>query len=331
MPRVAWRLRDRISLASFAALATVIGVAAAVIGVAVGSLTASHGTPSSRSGGSLRVGNASLRYASDWKPATPARIPGLQLEHVTAVAPSGRDEEAGLVAGVLPASVGSPLPPALLGQLEDRARVAVVTFGAFNAYRYDSVRIAGFHRPLTLYSIPGQRSSTVVACFGSDAKDRSACERMVATFDATIDPFGPVTYALTPSAAYARNVTAAIARLDATRRTARAGLPGQPPARQAELAGELAAAYDTAAGALAAVERPEAVSVTHAHLVAGLRAAAAAYGSMETAARGHNAAAYRAASAGVGGAEKDTTWALAELDAFGYADSVGPVPAGAGR
>src|SRR5436190_1234516 len=116
MPHVARRLRARISLASFAALATMVGVAAALIGV------------------------------------------------------------------------------------------AVVTFGALNAYRYDGVRIAGFRRPLTLYSIPGQHSSTVVACYGSDAADRSACESMVASFDATLDPFGAVTYALTPSATYARHV-----------------------------------------------------------------------------------------------------------------------------
>jgi hypothetical protein len=326
MHRATAVIEDRITVASFAALATTVAVAAALIGVAVGNLTPSGGH-ASRGGGSLTAGNISLQYLPGWHPATPPSIPGLELAHVAAVAPARASEPAGLIVGDVPTSIGSPLPPALLARLRRRVDVGVVGFGGFDAYRYKGVEVPGFATPLVVYSIPGQRSSTVVACYAADAEHRRACERMVATVDTTLDPFGPVTYSLAPNAAYARGVAGAVGRLDAARRAYRAGLRGQPSARQAALAGQLAVAYGTAGSALGAMNPPDAVTMAHGHLLAALRAGAGAYASLAAAARRDDGAAYAAAAAEVDRDEAATSRTLAELAAFGYGRTIGPAGA----
>ena len=81
--------------------------------------------------------------------------------------PDAARQQAGLVVGELQAPGGSPLPRSLLARLRAPAPVAVVTFGAFDAYRYDGLRIDGFDQPLTVYAIPGRDHPTVVACYAA--------------------------------------------------------------------------------------------------------------------------------------------------------------------
>jgi hypothetical protein len=223
--------------------------------------------------------------------------------------------------GELQAPGGSPLPPSLLARLRAPARVAVVTFGAFEAYRYDGLRIDGFDRPLTLYAIPGRDHPTAVACYAAAAAGPylQTCERMVATLDVA----GVATDPLTPSPGYAHAVSGAIGRLDAARRAGRPGLRGSPPVRAAA-ASRLSSAYAAAARAVGVASAPSTVRAVDERILAALRGATAAYRALESATRAQNPAAYAAARAGIDRAERDASTSLADLDALGYGRTVSP-------
>jgi hypothetical protein len=320
MQRAVLRLRLRVTYASFPALAVLIGVAAAIVGFAAASLTATRSVPV-RADSSLVAGTAVLQYFRGWHPVPAPRVPGLALKNAAAVAPDAARQEAGLVVGELQAPGGSPLPPSLLARLRAPAPVAVVTFGAFDAYRYDGLRIDGFDRPVTLYAIPGHGHPTAVACYAAAGAGAylQTCERMVATLDLA----GAASDPLTPSAGYAHAVTGAIGRLDAARRVGRLGLRGNPPTRAAT-ASRLAAAYAAAARAVGVASAPNPVTAVDDRLLAALQSAAAAYRALEAAARAQYPAAYAAARAGIDRSEGDVSTSLADLDAFGYGRTVSP-------
>ncbi len=321
MQRAVLRLRLQITYASFPALAVVIGVAAAVFGAAAASLTTSRDAPP-RADSSLVAGDAVLQYFRGWHPAAARPVPGLELKNGAALVPDEGPARAGLVIGELRAPDGSPMPPSLLARLRTPARVAVVTFGAFDAYRYDRLRVDGFDRPLTLFSIPGRSHPTAVACYAGagEAAYLEECERMVATLDLA----GAATYTLTPSPGYAHAVTRAVGRLDTVRRTERPGLRGQRSAHESAVAGRLASAYAAASQTVGAASAPNAVTAVNQRLLAALRSAAAAYGALASAARAEDRGAYAAARARIGTAEAAASTTLAELDAFGYGRTVSP-------
>jgi hypothetical protein len=321
MRRAVFRLRLQIRFASFPALALVIGVTAAIVGVAVASLTGGREAPP-RAGGSLVAGNAVLQYFSGWRPVTAPRVPGLDLKGAVALAPDSRDGKAGLLVGELRAPGASALPPGILARLQGPARVSIVTFGSFDAYRYDGLRIDGFDRPLTLYTVPGRRHATAAACYAADGAgaDLRTCERMVAT----LDPTDAATDSLTPSPSYSNAVATAIGRLDSQRRIERPRLRGQQSAGQAALARRLATAYAAAARAVDAAPAPNPVIAMDDRLLAALRSGAVAYRALESAALAEDPAAYGAARTRVGRAEADTSTTLAGLDAFGYGRTVSP-------
>jgi hypothetical protein len=321
MRRAVLRLRLQIRFASFPALAIVIGVVAAIVGVAAASLTGGRASQP-RAGGSLVAGNAVLQYFSGWRPVTAPRLPGLDLNGAAALAPESGDGKAGLLVGELRAPGASALPPGMLARLRGPARVSIVTFGSFDAYRYDGLRIDGFDRPVTLYTVPGRRHPTAAACYAADGAgtDLRTCERMVAT----LDPTDAATDSLTPSPAYANAVAKAIGRLDAQRRIERPTLRGRRSAGQAAVAHRLAAAYAAAAHTVDAAPAPNPVIAVDERLLAALRSGTAAYQALESAALAEDPAAYGAARAAIGRAESDVSRTLAELDAFGYGRTVSP-------
>jgi hypothetical protein len=320
MQRAVLRLRLGVTYGSFPALALAIGVAAATVGFAAASLTATRSVPV-RADSSLVAGNAVLQYFRGWHPVAAPRIPGLALKNTAAVAPDAAGQRAGLVVGELPAAGGSPLPTSLLTRLRAPAQVAVVTFGSFDAYRYDGLRIEGFDRPITLYAIPGHDHPTAVACYAAAGAgaDLQTCTRMVATLDLA----GAATDPLTPSPGYAHAVTGAIGRLDTARRVERPGLRGEPSAGAAA-ASRLAAAYLAAARTVGVASAPNPVTTVDEQLQAALRSATAAYRALESATRAQDPTAYAAARTGVDRAERDANATLAELAAFGYGRTVSP-------
>jgi hypothetical protein len=321
MQRAVLRLRLRVTYGSFPALATLIGVLAAIVGFAAASLTAGREAPS-RAGGSLVAGDAVLQYFRGWHPVAAPRVPGLELSRAAALAPDSGDRTAGLIVGHLRAPTGSALPPGLVARLQAPARVSVVSFGTFDAYRYDGLRIAGFDRPLILYTIPGRAHATAVACYAGTGPESylQTCQLMAAT----LDPSGASADSLTPSSSYAHAVSAAIHRLDAQRRTERPRLHGEQSAGQAAVAGRLATAYAAAARAVDAAAAPNPVTAVDQRLLASLQSGAAAYSALESAARTEDRGAYGAARTAIGTAEADASTTLAELDAFGYGRTVSP-------
>jgi hypothetical protein len=321
MQRAVLRLRLRVTYASFPALATLIGVLAAIVGFAAATLTAGHEAPS-RAGGSLVAGDAVLQYFRGWRPVAAPRIPGLELSRPAALAPESGVGTARLIVGELRAPAGSALPPGLVARLRAPARVSVVSFGAFDAYRYDGLRIVGFDRPLILYTVPGRVHTTAVACYAGAGSQSylQTCQRMAAT----LDPGGASPDSLTPSSSYAHAVTAAIHRLDAQRRTERPRLRGEQSAGQAAVAARLATAYTAAARAVEAAAAPNPVTAVDQRLLGRLRSGAAAYNALESAARVQDRGAYEAARTAVDTAEANASTTLAELDAFGYGRTVSP-------
>src|SRR5207302_1483483 len=107
---------------------------------------------------------------------------GLALRHAIALAPGGDPSQAGLLAGVLPAGQGSPLPAQLLALLRQRPTTAVVSLAETQAYRYTGLSIAGFDRSLTAYVIPKPGGgSLALVCYAAPSLSSQvqACQRSV--------------------------------------------------------------------------------------------------------------------------------------------------------
>jgi hypothetical protein len=298
----------RMQVASFTGLATVVAIGAAVAGLAAENI-ASSGDGGVPKGGSLSTGHTALSYPAGWHPVAAPRIPGLDLKNEMAVAP--RAGGARLVVGAPPGSDGSPLPRRLLEHLKAPARVEVVTFGGFDAYRYSGLHVGGFDPSLTVYAVPSTRNPTVAVCYASAAGTRHlrTCESIVATLQLESSQ----STALAPDPGYARTVTAAIARLNAQRTAERATLVQQDSAGEAAVATRLAVAYDQAAGRVARAPGRNPATAADQRMAAALRTGAAAYRALSSAAYAGDATAYERARNAIERADANLGTTLLEL------------------
>jgi hypothetical protein len=316
--RAAVRFRIRFEYASFAALATIVAIAAAIAGLVAENVVTSGGGRA-RPEAYLATGTMAVTHPASWRRIAAPAIPWLKLEDEVALAPAARG--AGLVLGSVPASDG-PLPRGLVARLDAPSRTEVVTFGGFDAYRYSGLHVGGFNGRLTLYAVPKGSSFTVAACYAPAGGGRQllTCERLVATLNSgsTAD------YTLAPGAGYARAMAAALARLNVRRSADRARLGGQDAAGQAAVAGRLGAAYGDAASTMSTASPPAPAGPVNDRLVADLRAGATAYRALGSATSADDGPGYERARSEVGRAEANVDATLLELRALGYGGNMGP-------
>jgi hypothetical protein len=310
--RAVVKFRLQFEYASFAALATIVAVAAAIAGLVAENVLRS-GDGRARPAEYLSAGTVALSHPASWHRVAAPKIPWLELKNAVALAPGAGG--AGLVLGSVPASNG-PLPRGLLARLNAPSRMEVVTFGGFDAYRYTGLPVGDHSGRLTVYAVPGGASFTVAACYasaGASAHLRT-CERIVAT----LDRGSTAGYALAPVSGYARVMTGAVAHLNARRSAERASLGGLDATGQAAAAGRLATAYADTASTMSGVSAPAPAGPLDARLVAALRAGATAYQALRSAASAEDAGGYRRARDAVARADAEVDATLLELRALGY-------------
>jgi hypothetical protein len=289
-------------------------VAIAVIGYLVGHSRSSRPEPQ-RIAGTAKV---LIEYPVGW--AAVARgpsIPGLALDRAQRFAPRGG--AAGLVVGLLPANEPGPLPAGFLERVRRQPQISIVDLAEAQAYRYAQLRVRGVNGALTIFVIPNpEGQSTALACYASTGGSSftRACEGAVAS--ATISGQAQ-SYQLTPEAAYAATVSAAIATLDRLRASLTNELRPHVSAATAEaLARRLGDAYAAARTSLERVEPPRVAGPAGAALVSALARATSGYQALAAAAAESSQSAYADARSRIAAAEHAVDRALENLVLLGY-------------
>jgi hypothetical protein len=282
--------------------------------------------PPPRKGTTLASGPLQIRAPAGWtRSSRPATVPGLELREAAA-AQSGDGAGAGSVlVGLASASANTPalLPAELLKPLGvDRREIpdhreVKLGPGAVNAYRYESLRLPGLDRPVTLYAAPTAAGVATVACVAPSRPDpdfETACDR--SAYSLAID--GVRTFPLGADPDYAtalnRTFTALSRRLDVGRARLRAGTVR----RRAAAAGSIADAYRVAARRLAGVDVSPADREAHDALLTATRAAYAGFVDVGKAAQAGNRSAYERAARRAERAERQISRALDDLRRQGY-------------
>jgi hypothetical protein len=289
-------------------------VAIAVIGYLVGHSRSNRPEPPRIA----RTAKIVIEYPVGWAAvAHGPLIPGLALDQAQRLAPRGG--RAGLLVGLLPANEPGPLPVDFLERVRRQPQIAIVNLAEAQAYRYAQLNVRRLTAALTIFVIPNPEGrSTALACYAPTAGSAymRACEGTVAS--ATIAG-QPQSYQLTPEAAYATAVSAAIATLDRLRASLTRELRPHVSAATAEaLARRLGHAYAAARGSLVGVEPPRVAGSAGAALVAALARATAGYTALEAAAAESSQSAYAAARSRIAAAEHAVDRALENLVLLGY-------------
>ena len=304
-------------------------VAGALLGVALlagagfGAGRAKHsgsgaGTPAPLVG-SASNSDVALEIPAVWRRAQrPPAIAGLDLTSAMTLA-AGARADAGLVVGRV-GRAGAGLLPAALAQaakpvpgLADPVRTP-----RLQGYRNLELRVPGYAGVLDVVTTPTSGGTLAFACFAPAADDavRDTCARVVASARLV----GRTALPIGTDGAYARRLSAALARLGAELATRRRALAGaKTRTGQAQTAAALARAYASAATSVQAA-RPEAAAAgANAALAAALTRTRLAYERMGAAARSGTGPRYRSARGDVTAGEAATRAALAALARVGYA------------
>jgi hypothetical protein len=264
--------------------------------------------------------NVLLTYPAAWRaaPASP-EIQGLAIVHPLVLAPGGDATQAGLVAGQLGAGQAAPLPRPLIALMRTLPETTVVDLLATQAYRYAHVNLTGWNRDLTLYAIPNQGGEeTVLACYAAASltADMRTCEHVVTSLTLVGQS---QTYDLTPNPAYARELSASIAALDAQRSSLRRELSLQTTSSAAQSAAtRLASAYASAAASIAKLEPSSVAGQAQATLTRSILQTSNAYKAYAAAAGEESQTALTAARKRVAEAETGVQNALEEFALLGY-------------
>ena len=298
-------------------LPALVLVAAALLGYAVGHRASS---PAPREQTQTEsVAGVLLGVPSQWHTvsATPA-IPGLLMRHAVLLTP-GDGSASGLLAGVLPAGQGSPLPSQFLARMRQRPSTAVVSLQEAQAYRYSGISIAGFDKSVTLFAIPYPGgNATGLACYAAPAvsTDLRTCQRIVATLRFA---GRSQSYDLTPQPDYARSLSATISALAAQRVSSRGKMTaGATPHAIELLAGRLAHAFARAAASLSGLQTTLATGQAQSALSGAVLKALAAYSALASAAGNRSETSFAAARTLVDQAEDGVDAALEGFALLGY-------------
>jgi hypothetical protein len=289
-------------------------VAAAVAGILVGG-SGSSGTAGPAFTSSASVGPLELAFPAGWQRLqTPPQIPGLRFANPLVLAPPA-PPAARLDAGTVAATGPTLLPAAFLALLPGPPSGIPVRIGTLEALRYSGLQPRGLAGPLTVYVVPTTQGVLTLACAPGAPAFAAACDRVVATAKLV----GASAYPLGSSPAFAGQLTAALARLAAARRTGEAHLSrAGTAAAQAAADRELAAAYTRAAREVAAAAANPLVVAAAGQIAAALTAIARAYQSSASAAAANDRAGYAAAGRALAAAGPAAGRAIAGLRALGY-------------
>jgi len=138
-------------------------VAAALLGYAAGHRPS--GAAPREQTQTASVAGVLLGAPSQWRAvSTASAIPGLSLRRAVVLSP-GDASASGLLAGVLPAGQGSPLPSQFLARMRQRPSTAVVSLQEAQAYRYSPQERAyiGQQRSRLVHGDPGEVREKLLA------------------------------------------------------------------------------------------------------------------------------------------------------------------------
>lgn len=294
-----------------------------LVAVAVLGYVAGHSRSEGGPAGGLRTlssANVVLDYPAGWKRAAGARgVPGLSIARPILLAPGGDEAKAGLLVGAVPHGELGPLPRRFVAGLNRLPQTQIVDLAEAQAYRYAQTSVPGFGDMLTIFAIPDPGGDpTLLACYAPSARSAymRACEQAVAGVT-LVDQ--SQTYELTPVQTYAREITAAVAPLDALRLALKRELRPQVSATTAhELATRLAAGFAAADAALKGLEPSVAAERPQAALSTAILQARDGYTALASAASAESAAEYATAQKRIASAESDVNWALENFALLGY-------------
>jgi hypothetical protein len=264
-----------------------------------------------------------LNYPSRWQPASTApTIPGLSISRSIVLAPKGDPKHAGLVAGQLVGGEPSALPASFIALLHPLPLAEVVNLLGNQAYRYPRLHVPGFEPELTLYTIPSPGgNATALACYATASlgAEMRTCEQVVSTLTLVGQS---QSYDLTPSATYARELSAAIGKLDQQRLALRTEMGTQATfSTIQQAAARLAAVFSSTAESLSALEPSLAAGRAQATLAAALIAARDGYTALASAAGTGGPTAVAVARKQVEAAEAGVDSALQGFALLGYKQS----------
>jgi hypothetical protein len=273
---------------------------------------------------SSALGSLDYRSTSGWHPALGApAVPSLAITPTLVLAPGGDSSRAGLILGRLE-SRSNPLPPDFLARLRQLPHTEVVSLLNTQAYRYSYLSVPGYDQILTLYTIPNATTSTTAIICYAPARSPSymeECQRLAATFT---DASG-VGLDLTPDVGYARQIRAAVERLDQLRVALRREIrPQATTASVSQLAGRLAGGVADVAKSIAAMQPPLPAEAAHAALLASLRSASKAYSTFAAAVGTGSTPEYASARVQIGDAEGRVDAALENFALLGYTKTTSP-------
>ena len=300
----------------FTAAAPILA-AVAIVGYLIGH--AHSGSASPVKNRTLSTSRFLLDYPAGWRRvANGPEIPGLPITHAVVLAPGGEASHAGLVAGQLAGGEAGPLPRSFVASMPRLPPTAVVDLLEAQAYRYARLEIPGFSQSLTLYAIPNPAGSeTILACYaaGGFSDQLRECDQIVATVTLAGQA---LSYDLTPEPAYARELSSAIAGLNAQRLDLRRMMgSGASPTAVAALASRLAARFSDTAANLSALEPSLVARRAQAALAKAIVGARRAYAALAAAAGSPSRS--QLARQQIYEAEADVNAALADFSLLGYA------------
>jgi serine/threonine protein kinase len=280
----------------------------------------------------VAAGKVEVEPPGDWASKGKAAIGGLGLaDPVTLTPPQPPGPEA-VVVGVSQATGKTLLPADLLAASGGAPRGEAVSLGSLQALRYRGLRSRKSSDPLTVFVSPASVGVATVACRPAPPRRREflrRCESIATTLSLTEGRPFPLGPSPTLAAALRRQVSALAERRGALRRRLSAAGSAK---RQAAVATQLAAAFRRTAHSLSSLGVTPQSAAGLAAVTDALRSTRDAYKELATAARHEDAAAYRAASASVDGAESAVDRALLALRPLGYPIAENPLraPGGSG-
>jgi serine/threonine protein kinase len=254
----------------------------------------------------LRAGDLRLAAPTGWRAVGTPETFGVRFADGAVTA---RGQGSAVTAGMTAGSGATLLPADLRSRLDDPvAEPAAVRLGPLQAYRYDGLALG--KATVTAYVAPTAEGTATVLCSGVD---RAGCAAAAASLRA------PAAVPLGPRAAFAKPVNAAVERLQRDRaRALRAVTKAKTPAAQGRAAGEVARAYQTAAGRIGAVRTTALEADANPRLAGALRRAREQWARLATAAKANRRATYAGLRAGVARADDGVRRALAALRDLGY-------------
>jgi hypothetical protein len=249
-----------------------------------------------------------------------AGISGLEIAAPVSLTagPGRRGRELAAVAGISRAAGAKLLPAAYRRQLGDGTARAAVDLGGLEAYRYTGLETeAGY--PLTVFVAPTTTGVATLACRMPKGEVDPAASRLCARMASTIRLTNGRGYPLGPSAAFAKKLRHAFARLKA-RQSKELGEMGDAKraSSQAAAAKRLADGFRRAAKSVASGEITPESAGGRAAVAAALRRVRDAYKRLAAAAGQEDATSYLQAEEMVAEGEKLLRRRLEELRPLGY-------------